>query len=108
MSEPTELQVTKARMAILQSIPERWRYEITRDEAHAIATAAVSAALSGEGWHPIGTAPMAEWVLVWRPGSVVRDAAQWRDGERTGWSEGRGGAMDPPPTHWMRPPEPPQ
>lgn len=40
-----EIQITKARMAILQAIPERWRYDITRAEAHALATAAVDAAM---------------------------------------------------------------
>jgi hypothetical protein len=61
----------------------------------------------GEAWQPIETAPRDRWILVWRPASIVRDAAYFRHDDIEGWTEGRGGLLDPPPTHWMLPPEPP-
>lgn len=58
-------------------------------------------------WQPIETAPLAEWVLVWGPTSIVRSAALCRDETgRTWWTEGRG-QITIKLTHWAPLPEPP-
>lgn len=57
-------------------------------------------------WQPIETAPMAEWVLVWGPSSIVRSAAQCRMDGKTWWTDG-GRAIEVKLTHWAPLPETP-
>lgn len=65
-------------------------------------------ALHRQEWQPIETAPRDKWILVWRPASNVRDASWVCLPPSPGyWTEGRGGPLDPPPTHWMPLPAPP-
>ena len=86
-------------------IQEKAADEIERLRA---ALAASLSALECGGWQPVETAPRAEWVLVWRPASNVRDAAWCLLPPGPGfWTEGHGGPLDPPPTHWMPLPKPP-
>lgn len=58
-------------------------------------------------WQPIETAPMATWILVWAPSSIVRSAALCQIDGRKWWTEGRSGELGFWPTHWMPLPEPP-
>ncbi len=55
-------------------------------------------------WQPIATAPDDTEVLVWDEGAI--DIAIHQDGEQ--WFGAVGGiAIEPPPTHWMPLPAPP-
>lgn len=82
---------------------ERGRYEAL------VAALTAAAPFMGAEWQPIETAPRTEWILVWRPGSNVRDAAWCLLPPGPGfWTEGSGGQLDPPPTDWMPLPTAPQ
>lgn len=58
-------------------------------------------------WQPIDTAPKDNWILVWGPSSLVRDA-HWISlpGGIEGWTEGER-ILTIKITHWMPLPEPP-
>jgi hypothetical protein len=55
------------------------------------------------GWEPIETAPKDRTVLVYDEGAVF--VSFWFE-VRGGWWDN--GIVDPPPTHWMPLPEPPE
>lgn len=56
-------------------------------------------------WQPIDTAPLAEWVLVWGPGSIVRSAARCQVEGKEWWTDGS--AITVKLTHWAPLPSPP-
>lgn len=58
-------------------------------------------------WRPIETAPLGDWVLVWAPGSNVRDACLTSLGGKPRWLEGPGEWLRIEPTHWAPLPAPP-
>lgn len=57
-------------------------------------------------WQPIETAPKDDWILVWGPGSLVRDACWFSHNGLEGWTEGDG-VLTIKITHWMPLPKPP-
>lgn len=59
-------------------------------------------------WRPIETAPRDRWILVWCPGSNVRDAAWFCLPPGPGfWVESSKEKLPVDPTHWMELPDPP-